>query len=146
MAKVEEKQSEEVASLIITTSTIIMIISQSKDVSECTPRYIGHDIDSEMASNLRMLCLVVLLLRSVEFATLREIDCGNKVSNILGPNAFLKLKCIELSKKTCSEIWLKRWFAGSLTQHCRVSKSAFLSHTPHPAQLACFLSDFSSLY
>ena len=65
MAKVEEKQSEEVAtaSLIITTSTIIMIISQSKDVSECTPRYIGHDIDSEMASNLRMLCLVVLLLR-----------------------------------------------------------------------------------
>jgi len=47
MAKVEEKQSEE-----------------SKDVSECTPRYIGHDIDSEMASNLRMLCLVVLLLRA----------------------------------------------------------------------------------
>ena len=29
----------------------------------CTPRYIGHDIDSEMARNLRMLCLVVLLLR-----------------------------------------------------------------------------------
>ena len=144
MAKVEEKQSEEVASLIITTSTIIMIISQSKDVSECTPRYIGHDIDSEMASNLRMLCLVVLLLRSVEFATLREIDCGNKVSNILGPNTFLKPECIE--RKTRSEIWLKRWFAGSLTQHCRVSKSAFLSHTPHPSQLACFLSDFSSLY
>ena len=36
-------------------------------MSECTPRYIGHDIDSEMASNLRMLCLVVLLLRLVNF-------------------------------------------------------------------------------
>ena len=69
MVKVEEKQFEEVANfIIITTPIIIMIIkiniSQSKDVvSECTPRYIGHDIDSEMASNLRMLCLVVLLLR-----------------------------------------------------------------------------------
>ena len=70
IAKVEEKQpGEEVSfiNLIITTTTIIMIIeisiSQSKDVSECTPRYIGHDIDSEMASKLRMLCLVVLLLR-----------------------------------------------------------------------------------
>ena len=30
---------------------------------DCEPRYIGHDIDSEMASKLRMLCLVVLLLR-----------------------------------------------------------------------------------
>ena len=38
-------------------------VGQSLNSSECTPRYIGHDIDSEMASNLRMLCLVVLLLR-----------------------------------------------------------------------------------
>merc|ERR1719278_1718305 len=38
--------------------------SEKEDVGGCTPRYIGHDIDSEMASKLRMLCLVVLLLRA----------------------------------------------------------------------------------
>ena len=42
---------------------------QSLNSSECTPRYIGHDIDSEMASNLRMLCLVVLLLRLPSLAS-----------------------------------------------------------------------------
>ena len=43
-------------------STISLNLSK-ENVGDCTPRYIGHDIDSEMASNLRMLCLVVLLLR-----------------------------------------------------------------------------------
>ena len=78
IAKVEEKeslQSEEVdnfmvimikfAIIIIINIIIKIIIRQSEDVGGCTPRYIGHDIDSEMASNLRMLCLVVLLLRLV---------------------------------------------------------------------------------
>jgi len=50
IAKVEEKES--------------LQSEESEDVGGCTPRYIGHDIDSEMASNLRMLCLVVLLLRA----------------------------------------------------------------------------------
>ena len=44
-------------------STIISLILSKEMVGDCTPRYIGHDIDSEMASNLRMLCLAVLLLR-----------------------------------------------------------------------------------
>ena len=43
-------------------STISLNLSK-ENLGDCTPRYIGHDIDSEMASNLRMLCLVVLLLR-----------------------------------------------------------------------------------
>ena len=80
IAKVDEKeslQSEEVdnfmvimikfAIIIIINIIIKIIILQSEAVSGCTPRYIGHDIDSEMASNLRMLCLVVLLLRLVTY-------------------------------------------------------------------------------
>ena len=44
-------------------SMISLNLSKENVGGDCTPRYIGHDIDSEMASNLRMLCLVVLLLR-----------------------------------------------------------------------------------
>ena len=76
IAKVDEKesfQSEQVDDFIVIIISVIIIINiiiksiipQSDAVSGCTPRYIGHDIDSEMASNLRMLCLVVLLLRLV---------------------------------------------------------------------------------
>ena len=52
--------------LFLHNIAIISIISlnlSKENMGDCTPRYIGHDIDSEMASNLRMLCLVVLLLR-----------------------------------------------------------------------------------
>jgi hypothetical protein len=48
-----------------TTAPEVVNQTQSSAAPDCTPRYIGHDIDSEMATNLRMLCLVVLLLRSV---------------------------------------------------------------------------------
>ena len=105
-------------------------ISQSKDVSECTPRYIGHDIDSEMASNLRMLCLVVLLLRLVNL--LGKVKWWQSVK-YFGTKYLSKPKCRELSKKGVfwnlveEMVW---WSADAALPCFKVSFSRLPSSTP----------------